>query len=85
MESYAVEMTRQGEEQLLDIVQYISVTLRSPQAGMNTFVTAAAKDWTGTTTATRLLSFPKVHIRHPGWLSPAFLSCPFLCILGVRS
>lgn len=36
MESYAVEMTRQAEEQLSDIVQYISVTLRSPQAGMNT-------------------------------------------------
>lgn len=36
MESYAVEMTRQAEEQLSEIVQYISVTLRSPQAGMNT-------------------------------------------------
>ena len=29
-------MTRQAEEQLSEIVQYISVTLRSPQAGMNT-------------------------------------------------
>ena len=36
MESYAVEMTRQAEEQLSEIVQYISLTLRSPQAGMNT-------------------------------------------------
>ena len=36
MESYAVEMTRHAEEQLSEIVQYISVTLRSPQAGMNT-------------------------------------------------
>ena len=36
MESYAVEMTRQAEEQLWEIVQYISVTLQSPQAGMNT-------------------------------------------------
>ena len=36
MEIYAVEMTRQAEEQLWEIVQYISVTLRSPQAGMNT-------------------------------------------------
>ena len=36
MESYAVEMTRQAEEQLSEIVQYISVTLGSPQAGMNT-------------------------------------------------
>ena len=36
MESYAVEMTRQAEEQLSEIVQYISVALRSPQAGMNT-------------------------------------------------
>ena len=36
MESYAVEMTRQAEEQLSEIMQYISVTLRSPQAGMNT-------------------------------------------------
>lgn len=36
MESYAVELTRQAEEQLSEIVQYISVTLRSPQAGMNT-------------------------------------------------
>ena len=36
MESYAVEMTRQAEEQLSEIVQYISVTLQSPQAGMNT-------------------------------------------------
>ena len=35
MESYAVEMTRQAEEQLSEIVQYISVTLQSPQAGMN--------------------------------------------------
>ena len=36
MESYTVEMTRQAEEQLSEIVQYISVTLRSPQAAMNT-------------------------------------------------
>ena len=36
MESYAVEMTRQAEEQLSEIVQYISVTLRSPQSGINT-------------------------------------------------
>lgn len=36
MESYAVEMTRQAEEQLSEIVQYISLTLRSPQTGMNT-------------------------------------------------
>ena len=36
MENYAVEMTRQAEEQLWEIVQYISVTLQSPQAGMNT-------------------------------------------------
>ncbi len=36
MESYAVEMTRQAEEQLSEIVQYISVTLRSPQAALNT-------------------------------------------------
>ena len=36
MEIYAVEMTRQAEEQLWEIVQYISVALRSPQAGMNT-------------------------------------------------
>ena len=36
MESYAVEMTRQAEEQLSEIVQYISVTLGSPQAGMST-------------------------------------------------
>ena len=36
MESYAVEMTRQAEEQLSEIVQYISFTLQSPQAGMNT-------------------------------------------------
>ena len=36
MECYAVEMTQQAEEQLSEIVQYISVTLGSPQAGMNT-------------------------------------------------
>ena len=36
MESYTVEMTRQAEEQLLEIVQYISVTLRSPQAALDT-------------------------------------------------
>ena len=36
MESYAVEMTRQAEEQLWEIVQYFSLTLRSPQAAMNT-------------------------------------------------
>ena len=36
MESYAVEMTRQAEEQLSEIVQYISMTLRSPQAALNT-------------------------------------------------
>lgn len=36
MESYAVEMTRQAEEQMSEIVQYISLTLRSPQAGANT-------------------------------------------------
>ena len=36
MESYAVEMTWQAEEQLSEILQYISVTLQSPQAGMNT-------------------------------------------------
>ncbi len=36
MESYAVEMTRQAEEQLSEIVRYISVTLQSLQAGMNT-------------------------------------------------
>ena len=36
MESYTVDMTRQAEEQLSEIVQYISLTLRSPQAGMNT-------------------------------------------------
>ena len=36
MESYAVEMTRQAEEQLSEIVQYISVTLGSPQAALNT-------------------------------------------------
>ena len=36
MECYAVEMTQQAEEQLSEIVQYISVTLGSPQAGMST-------------------------------------------------
>ena len=36
MESYAVEMTQQAEEQLLEIVRYISVMLRSPQAAMST-------------------------------------------------
>ena len=36
MESYAVEMTRQAKEQLSEIVRYISLTLQSPQAGMNT-------------------------------------------------
>ena len=36
MESYAVEMTRQAEEQLSEIIRYISVTLQSSQAGMNT-------------------------------------------------
>lgn len=36
MGSYAVEMTRQAEEQLSEIVQYISVTLQSPQAAMST-------------------------------------------------
>lgn len=36
MESYAIEMTRQAEEQLLEIVQYISVTLQSPHAAVNT-------------------------------------------------
>ena len=36
MESYAIKMARQAEEQLSEIVQYISVTLRSPQAAMNT-------------------------------------------------
>ena len=36
MKSYTVEMTRQAEEQLSEIVQYISVTLQSPQAAMNT-------------------------------------------------
>ena len=36
MESYVVEMTRQTEEQLSEIVRYISVTLQSPQAGINT-------------------------------------------------
>lgn len=36
MEDYAVEMTRQAEEQLAEIVQYISVTLQSPKAGMST-------------------------------------------------
>ena len=36
MGSYTVEMTRQAEQQLSEIVQYISVTLQSPQAGINT-------------------------------------------------
>ncbi len=36
MESYAVALTQQAVEQLAEIVRYISVTLRSPQAGMNT-------------------------------------------------
>ena len=38
-----------------------------------------AKGWTGTDTTARPLSYPKVHICCLGWLSPAFLLCPFLC------
>ena len=36
MERYVVALTRQAEEQLWEIVQYISVTLHSPQAAVNT-------------------------------------------------
>ena len=36
MDGYTVEMTRQAEEQLSEIVRYISVTLRSPQSALDT-------------------------------------------------
>ena len=39
MESYAVELTRQAEEQLTEIARYISVRLGSPQAAVSTLDT----------------------------------------------